>query len=138
MARQLGDGGSLAEAEGFRRRQEEKRGAERRVPPAPRAQDPARFGDHGLPRDDPERFLRALYHGGLDANQYRPASRAENGRELRYGALAIRIRQLDATGADRSLTGCADCRQSSDDGIAHAGAGCKVGSLVELVAGELA
>jgi Fe-S oxidoreductase len=68
--------------------------------------------------------------GGVSANR-----RAD---PLRYAAFEIRIRQLEAPGAERMVTSCANCRQSFDDGAAHAGRKPGVGSFVELVASQLA
>ncbi|HUJ00207.1 MAG TPA: (Fe-S)-binding protein [Usitatibacter sp.] len=68
--------------------------------------------------------------GGVSANR-----RADS---LRYATTAIRLRQLGAAGAGSVVTSCANCRQSFDDFTAHGGSGPRVGSLVELVAANLA
>lgn len=57
---------------------------------------------------------------------------------LRYKTYEIRLAQLEATGADRTVTSCANCRQTFDDGAIHFRQPPKVGSLVELVAAQLA
>ncbi len=57
---------------------------------------------------------------------------------LRHKAFEIKMRQLDATGAGMTVTSCANCRLSFDDGQAHYGWGRKMGSLLELVAERLA
>jgi Fe-S oxidoreductase len=58
--------------------------------------------------------------------------------ELRHKAFAIKMRQIDATGAELAVTSCANCRQTFDDGQAHFNWGRKMGSLLELVADNLA
>ena len=68
--------------------------------------------------------------GGVIAN-----SRAD---ALRYGAFEIKMKQIDATGAELAVTSCANCRQTFDDGAAHFHWGREMGSLVELVADRLA
>ncbi len=67
--------------------------------------------------------------GGVIANR-----RAD---DLRYKAFEIKMRQMDATGADMLLTSCANCRQTFDDGAAHFQWDKPMGSLLELVAGQL-
>ena len=68
--------------------------------------------------------------GGVIANRRADA--------LRRQAFAIKMRQIDATGAARAVTSCANCRQSFDDGQAFYHWDRRVGSLLELVAGRLA
>jgi Fe-S oxidoreductase len=67
--------------------------------------------------------------GGVIANR-----RAD---DLRYKAFEIKMRQMDATGADMLLTSCANCRQTFDDGAAHFQWDKPMGSLLELVAEQL-
>jgi Fe-S oxidoreductase len=67
--------------------------------------------------------------GGVIANR-----RAD---EIRYKAFEIKMRQMDATGADMLLTSCANCRQTFDDGAAHFDWDKPMGSLLELVAEQL-
>jgi Fe-S oxidoreductase len=67
--------------------------------------------------------------GGVIANR-----RADG---LRRRAFEIKLAQMDATGAKMSLTSCANCRQSFDDGEAHLGRERTMGSLLELVAEHL-
>jgi Fe-S oxidoreductase len=67
--------------------------------------------------------------GGVIANR-----RAD---DLRYKAFEIKMRQMDATGADMLLTSCANCRQTFDDGSAHFQWDKPMGSLLELVAAQL-
>jgi Fe-S oxidoreductase len=57
---------------------------------------------------------------------------------IRYRAFEIKMRQIDATGADIAVTSCANCRQSFDDGQAHFQWKRKMGSLLEAVADNLA
>jgi hypothetical protein len=56
---------------------------------------------------------------------------------LRRKTFEIKMRQIDATGSDLAVTSCANCRQSFDDGQAHHGWNRRMGSLLELVAGQL-
>ncbi len=67
--------------------------------------------------------------GGVIAN-----SRADG---LRREAFRIKMRQIDATGAEVTLTTCANCRLSFDDGQAHYGWDRRMGSLLERVAEQL-
>jgi Fe-S oxidoreductase len=57
---------------------------------------------------------------------------------LRYKAFEIKMRQIDATGADMAITSCANCRQSFDDGQAHFHWARTMDSLLETVADNLA
>lgn len=57
---------------------------------------------------------------------------------LRYMAFEIKMRQIDVTGADTAVTSCANCRQTFDDGRAHFSWDKTVGSLLEMVAENLA
>jgi Fe-S oxidoreductase len=68
--------------------------------------------------------------GGVLANRRADA--------LRYKAFAIKMRQVEDTGARQAVTSCANCRQSFDDGRAHYGWDRRMGSLLELVADHLA
>ncbi len=67
--------------------------------------------------------------GGVVANRRADA--------LRYRAFEIKMRQIDATGAESAVTSCANCRLTFDDGAAHFGWKRRVGSLTELVADHL-
>ncbi|HEY4659488.1 MAG TPA: hypothetical protein VIH11_08265, partial [Gemmatimonadaceae bacterium] len=58
--------------------------------------------------------------------------------ELRYKAFQIKMAQLDATGAELAVTSCGNCRQTFDDGRAHFHWDRSMGSLLDLVAGQLA
>lgn len=58
--------------------------------------------------------------------------------ELRRKAFRIKMRQMDATGAELTLTSCANCRLSFDDGSAHYGWERHMASLLELAAERLA
>lgn len=58
--------------------------------------------------------------------------------ELRYAAFDIKIRQINATGAEIPVTSCSNCRQTFDDGQAHYGWDKTMTSLLEMVADHLA
>ena len=58
--------------------------------------------------------------------------------ELRHAAFDIKIRQINATGAELPVTSCANCRQTFDDGQAHYQWDKKMASLLELVADHIA
>jgi Fe-S oxidoreductase len=58
--------------------------------------------------------------------------------ELRYRAFELKMRQIDATGAEQPVTSCSNCRQSFDDGRAHFKWDKQMASLLELVADHLA
>ena len=58
--------------------------------------------------------------------------------ELRYAAFDIKIRQINATGAELPVTSCSNCRQTFDDGQAHYGWDKTMSSLLELVGNNLA
>lgn len=57
--------------------------------------------------------------------------------DLRYAAFDIKIRQINATGAEMPVTSCSNCRQTFDDGGAHYQWEKKMASLLELVAEQL-
>ena len=57
--------------------------------------------------------------------------------ELRHKAFAIKIRQIDDTGAELLTTSCANCRQTFDDGQEHFKWDKTMRSLLELVADQL-
>lgn len=57
--------------------------------------------------------------------------------ELRHKAFAIKIRQIDDTGAELLTTSCANCRQTFDDGQEHFKWDKTMHSLLELVADQL-
>lgn len=58
--------------------------------------------------------------------------------ELRYAAFDIKMRQINATGAELPITSCSNCRQTFDDGQAHYQWDKTMGSLLELVADNIA
>jgi hypothetical protein len=58
--------------------------------------------------------------------------------QLRHRAFAIKMRQIEATGAQTLATACANCRQTFDDRQAHFKWERKIASLLELVADNLA
>jgi Fe-S oxidoreductase len=57
--------------------------------------------------------------------------------ELRYAAFDIKVRQINATGAELPVTSCSNCRQTFDDGQAHYQWDKTMGSLLELVADNI-
>jgi Fe-S oxidoreductase len=56
---------------------------------------------------------------------------------IRYRSFEIKMRQIDATGADLAITSCANCRQTFDDGKAHFRWDRTMGSLLEMVSENL-
>jgi Fe-S oxidoreductase len=58
--------------------------------------------------------------------------------EHRYRVFEIKMKQVEAAGAQRLATSCANCRLAFDDGQAHYQWDRKMESLLELVAGHLA
>ncbi len=58
--------------------------------------------------------------------------------EHRYRAFEIKMRQVEAAGAERLATSCSNCRLTFDDSGAHHRWDRKMESLLELVAGQLA
>jgi len=58
--------------------------------------------------------------------------------EHRHRAFAIKMGQVEATGAERLATSCSNCRLTFDDGQAHYKWDHKMESLLELVAEHLA
>jgi Fe-S oxidoreductase len=66
--------------------------------------------------------------GVLDIEQAAP---------LRYRTMEIKLREIDATGAETFVTTCSDCRRTFDDAQAHFAWDKKPGSLLELVAANL-
>ncbi len=57
---------------------------------------------------------------------------------LRYKVYQLKMEQIEKTGAEVAVTTCANCRQTFDDGQAHFKSERAVGSLLELVAENLA
>ena len=57
--------------------------------------------------------------------------------DLRHRAFAIKIRQIDDTGAELLTTSCANCRQTFDDGQAYFKWDKTMHSLLETVAEQL-
>ena len=56
---------------------------------------------------------------------------------LRYKAFQIKMKQVEDTGAEMLVTGCANCRQTFDDGQAHFHWDKTAHSMLELVAENL-
>ncbi|MDH5736701.1 MAG: (Fe-S)-binding protein [Gammaproteobacteria bacterium] len=61
----------------------------------------------------------------------------EGARDLRYRAQQIKLREVDATGADNFLTSCSDCRLSFADAQQHFDWDKSPQSLLEIVADNL-
>jgi Fe-S oxidoreductase len=61
----------------------------------------------------------------------------ERAAPLRYQAMEIKLREIDATGADTFLTSCSDCRRTFADAEAHFRWDKSPHSLLELVAEHL-
>jgi Fe-S oxidoreductase len=57
--------------------------------------------------------------------------------EHRYRAFGIKMKQVEAAGAERLATSCSNCRLTFDDGQAHFKWDRKMESLLELVAAQL-
>ena len=62
----------------------------------------------------------------------------ERAKDLRHRAMANKLREVDATGAQRLVTSCSGCRASFEDAADHFHWNTKTASLLELVAGHLA
>jgi len=58
--------------------------------------------------------------------------------DLRHRVFEIKMRQVEATGAEKLVSSCSNCRLTFDDGQAHYKWDKKMESLLELVAGHLA
>lgn len=56
---------------------------------------------------------------------------------LRYRAFEIKMKQIDATGAELAVTACSNCRLTFDDGKAHFQWSRSMQSLLDLVADQL-
>jgi Fe-S oxidoreductase len=102
-----------------------------------------RGGATGAPRD----VLAAL---GADLREMPPAGDANwccgggggvvtlhRADEHRHRAFEIKMRQVEATGAERLATSCSNCRLTFDDGQAHFKWDHRMESLLELVAEHL-
>jgi len=57
--------------------------------------------------------------------------------ELRHRTVEVKLREIEATGADELFTACAGCRYSFDDAIRHSRGSKTPRSLIELVAEHL-
>jgi Fe-S oxidoreductase len=106
--------------------------------------DPCQLVRKGGVQDAPREIMKALgvelheleNHGGfafccgggggvLDIKHAAP---------LRYRTMEVKLREVDATGAQTFLTTCSDCRQTFDDAQQHFGWDKSPASLLELVA----
>jgi Fe-S oxidoreductase len=109
--------------------------------------DPCQLVRKGGVNDAPRQLMKAMNvdlhelenHGGfafccgggggvLDIKQAAP---------LRYRTMEVKLREIDATGAETLVTSCSDCRRTFDDAQAHFTWDKKPHSLLELVAGNL-
>jgi Fe-S oxidoreductase len=61
----------------------------------------------------------------------------EKAAPLRYRTMEVKMREIDATGADTLVTTCSDCRRTFDDARTHFNWDKKPHSLLELVASNL-
>lgn len=110
--------------------------------------DPCRLARKGGVMQQPRDVLAAM---GLDVRET-PANRRENyccgggcgefvlksATELRQKAFEIKKNEIDETGADAVVTGCANCRVNLMIGAENSGWDTPVTSLVETVAANLA
>jgi Fe-S oxidoreductase len=62
----------------------------------------------------------------------------ERAKDLRYRAVAAKLHEIDATGAQQLVTSCSGCRASFEDAADHFHWNKKPASLLELVANHLA
>jgi len=109
--------------------------------------DPCQLVRKGGVNEAPRQLMKAMgvelheleNHGGfafccgggggvLDIEQAAP---------LRYRTMEVKLREIDATGAETLLTSCSDCRRTFDDAQAHFTWDKKPNSLLELVAANL-
>ncbi len=109
--------------------------------------DPCQLVRKGGVNDAPRQLLKAMNvdlhelenHGGfafccgggggvLDIERAAP---------LRYRTMEVKLREIDATGAETLVTSCSDCRRTFDDAQAHFTWDKKPNSLLELVASNL-
>lgn len=110
--------------------------------------DPCQVSRRGGATAAPREVLAAL---GVELREMPPAGDANwccgggggvvtlhRADEHRHRAFQIKMRQVEASGADRLATSCANCRLTFDDGQAHYGWDRRMESLLELVAGQLA
>ena len=109
--------------------------------------DPCQISRRGGATGAPREVLAAL---GADVHEMPPSGDANwccgggggvvtlhRADEHRYRAFEIKIRQVEATGAERLATSCSNCRLTFDDGQAHYQWDRRMESLLELVAGQL-
>jgi len=109
--------------------------------------DPCQLARRGGATAAPREILAAL---GVELREMPPAGDANwccgggggvvtmhRADDLRYRAFEIKMRQVEASGAERATTSCSNCRLTFDDGAAHFGWGRRIESLLELVAEQL-
>jgi len=110
--------------------------------------DPCQISRRGGATAAPREVLSAL---GVELREMQPAGDASwccgggggvvtlhRADEHRYRAFQIKMKQVEATGAERLATSCSNCRLTFDDGRAHFQWQRKMESLLELVADHLA
>jgi Fe-S oxidoreductase len=110
--------------------------------------DPCQVSRRGGATSAPREVLAAL---GAELREMPPAGDANwccgggggvvsvrRADEHRRRAFQIKMRQVEASGAERLATSCANCRLTFDDGQQHYGWDRKMESLLELVAENLA
>lgn len=109
--------------------------------------DPCQVSRRGGATEAPREVLAAL---GAELREMPPAGNANwccgggggvvtlhRADAHRYRAFEIKMKQVEAAGAARLATSCANCRLTFDDGQAHHKWDRKMESLLELVAGQL-
>jgi Fe-S oxidoreductase len=110
--------------------------------------DPCQVSRRGGATQAPREVLAAL---GAELREMPPAGDANwccgggggvvtlhRADEHRYRAFEIKMKQVEASGAERLATSCSNCRLTFDDGQAHYKWDRKMESLLELVAEQLA
>ncbi|MGO9514791.1 MAG: (Fe-S)-binding protein [Steroidobacteraceae bacterium] len=110
--------------------------------------DPCQLVRKGGVNEAPRTLMKAL---GIDLNEMKNHGGfsfccgggggvldIERAAPLRYRAMEIKLREIDATGAGTFLTSCSDCRRTFDDAKAHFSWNKTPHSLLELVANNLA
>jgi Fe-S oxidoreductase len=109
--------------------------------------DPCQVSRRGGATGAPREVLAAL---GADLREMQPAGDANwccgggggvvtlhRADAQRYRAFEIKMRQVEAAGAQRLATSCSNCRLTFDDGQAHYQWDRRMESLLELVAAQL-
>ena len=110
--------------------------------------DPCQVSRRGGAAQAPRRVLAALGVELIELDDHADAAwccgggggviAIEHADALRRGAFRIKMREIDASGAEIAATSCANCRQTFEDGRAYFNWGTSVHSLLDLVAAQLA